>query len=359
MENTMKIIHTSDLHLESSMAKLTPQKAKERRLELVDTFHRMVREASSIGCEVFIIAGDLFDNDRYSRRAADKVASIIESYPEITFLYLIGNHESASFSERVTELPKNLKIFGDDWTYFDFGEVTFAGRTTMPPDMFSSLRLDEGRKNIVVLHGAVKESVGDSEGISLPDARARGINYLALGHYHSYTKYEIDRRGVAVYSGVPEGRGFDEAGECGFVLINTDGDEITHRFCPFAKRAIRIIEVDLTDMETPREVDMAIEDALAPVSSNDIVRLSLTGRRAPTLYPNLDGAAMRYRERFYYFEAEDESKTRINPEDYRYDKSIEGEFIRLVYSKEDLTDEEKEQIIRCGIAAMLGDRSGI
>ena len=355
----MKIIHTSDLHLESSMTKLSPSRARERREELFQTFERMVKEASRVGADLFIIAGDLFDSERYTRRVADRVAGVIARYPEIDFLYLVGNHEEGSFTERLTALPKNLKLFGEDWTYYNYGEVTIAGRTSMTPDMFSTLSLDVGRRNILVLHGMVKESAGESEGISLPLARERGIDYIALGHYHSYTVHQIDRRGVAVYSGTPEGRGFDEAGECGFVLINADGEGVSHSFTKFAKRTVRITEVDLTDVDSSRELDARVESALSVIPYEDIVRLSLIGRRAPTFYPDCAALTRRWGERFYYFEAEDDSKTRIDPEDYRYDKSILGEFIRLVYARDDLTDEEKESIIRCGIGAMQGERADI
>lgn len=354
----MRIIHTSDLHLESSMTKLSPEKAKERRLELIDTFERMVKNASAVGAEVFIIAGDMFDNERYTKRAAERVAGIISNHPEITFLYLIGNHEAKSFIDRV-RMPQNLLVFGEDWTYYNIGEVTFAGRSSMPSDMFSTLSLDESRRNILVLHGEVKGSMGESEGISLTAAKGHGIDYIALGHYHRHEVYEIDRRGVAVYSGTPEGRGFDEVGECGFVMLTVDAMGISYNFCPFAKREIEIIEIPLDNMNSESDVYAAVDNELSKIPLSGIVRVKLVGKRNPEVYPSLESIKMKHKDRYYHFEVEDESRTKINPDDYRYSKSVMGEFIRLVYSKDELSDEDKEAIIRCGLAAMNGDRSGI
>ena len=171
--------------------------------------------------------------------------------------------------------------------------------------------------------------------------------------------YEIDGRGVAVYSGTPEGRGFDEVGECGFVMLTVDAKGVAYSFCPFAKRKIEIVEIPLDDMNSESDVYAAVDTELGRIGLSDIVRVKLTGKRHPELYPSLEAIRIKHKDRYYHFEIEDESKTKINPEDYRYSKSIMGEFIRLVYSKENLSDEEKEAIIRCGLAAMHGDRSEI
>ena len=89
------------------------------------------------------------------------------------------------------------------------------------------------------------------------------------------------------------------------------------------------------------------------------MRVVLTGKREPDLYADLEALKERYADRFYYFEIKDTTRTKIDPESYRYDKSLEGEFIRLVYSKTDLSDEDKEKIIRCGLGALLGEDADI
>ena len=42
-----------------------------------------------------------------------------------------------------------------------------------------------------------------------------------------------------------------------------------------------------------------------------------------------------------------------------YDKSLKGEFIRLVLSKEDMSKEEKDKVIRTGLAALMGEADRI
>ena len=61
----MKIVHTSDLHLGSALtSRLSPEKTKERKAELISSFERSVEEAALRGATVYIIAGDLFDTEK-------------------------------------------------------------------------------------------------------------------------------------------------------------------------------------------------------------------------------------------------------------------------------------------------------
>ncbi len=351
----MRILHTSDLHLESSLSRLPADKVRERKNELFITFERMIGEALRLGVRIFIIAGDLFDGEKLTKKAAERVSAAIERAEEIDFLYLPGNHERRSFIERIGVAPKNLFVFDDDWTYFDYEGLTVAGRGECTADMFNTLSLDPNVKNIVVLHGPTKDYSGVSDGISLPDARERGIDYIALGHYHSYSVSRVDGRATAVYCGTPEGRGFDEAGDCGFVLVDTDDYVITHRFCPFARRRMQIVEVDVSIAARVADVEDLVEAAVSKIPTCDLVRAVLVGERDPELSLDTDILSSRYRDRFYFFEMRDDTGMRIDPEAYKYDKSLKGEFIRLVSARDDIAPALKDRIIRCGLSAMIGE----
>jgi hypothetical protein len=62
-----------------------------------------------------------------------------------------------------------------------------------------------------------------------------------------------------------------------------------------------------------------------------------------------------FENRFYYFEIKDSSRMAINPEDYKNDRSLKGEFIRTVTSDQSLDVQTKEKIIACGINALMGE----
>ena len=352
----MKLIHISDIHLGSPLtAHLAPERARERRRELMDTFRRTVDEGVRLGARGVIIAGDLFDTESVSERTLDGVIDVIEKHPEVTFFYLAGNHERSALIDGVTVLPENLLMFGEDWTYFEAGDLTVAGRSRPMPDMFDSLRLDPKNKNIVVLHGELRERSAAGGVIGKREARGRYIDYLALGHYHSYSYEILDTRCTAVYSGTPEGRGFDETGEKGFVLIDTDTPHLDHRLIPFAKRAVHIVYADITTAKTSTEISRAVEREVAAIPREDIVRVELCGDCSPTLTKDEDIISYGFGERFYHFELRDRSRLAIDPADYENDRSLKGEFIRRVYGDSTLDEKTKSDIVACGLAALRGE----
>lgn len=352
----MKIIHTSDIHLDSPLtSRLSQDKVKERRRELLFGFVRLIEEAKALHAGAMIISGDLFDNTKVTKRALDTALNAIENAPEINFFYIQGNHEGDAISTTARALPENLKIFGNEWTYFHMGDLTFAGRNTICEGMFDELSLSENRKNIVILHGELRDRCAAPETIGLKDAAGKNIDYLALGHYHSYSAEAIDGRGVAVYCGVPEGRGFDETGDKGYVVLSTDSSRILYSFHSFAKRKLHIVDLPLDGAVRTAEINERAERALRLIPRDDIVRLELSGRYFPNLWKDIDSLIRDFGHRFYYFEVKDSSRIAINPEDYKHDMSLKGEFIRTVSADATLSEDEKERIIACGINALMGE----
>ena len=352
----MKILHTSDIHIDSPLTSRLPQdKVRERRKELISGFLRLVTEAKYLGVKAIIIAGDLFDSTRVSKKALDTAIYVIEEAKDITFFYLQGNHEGDALCLCGRTLPENLKIFGEEWTYFDLDDVTFAGRNDIRQGMFDTLSLSKERKNIVVLHGELRDRSSAPDVIGIKDAAGRNIDYLALGHYHNYSAEAVDDRCAAVYCGTPEGRGFDEIGDKGYVIVSTDSTRVLHSFRSFAKRKLHIVPLELDGVVRTAEIGERAERVLRGIPRDDIVRLELSGRYFPNLFKDTDSLMREFSGRYYYFEIKDSSRMAINPEDYKHDMSLKGEFIRTVSSDAALSDEAKEKIIACGINALMGE----
>ena len=351
----MKLLHTSDIHLASPLtSKLPSSKVTSRRRELFSSFLRLTERAKMTGASGIIIAGDLFDSERIRKSELDSLFSVILSSPEISFFYLAGNHEKDAVTRSGLKAD-NLFIFGEGWTSFSFGDVIIHGRTETSADMFDTIPTDKSRFNIAVLHGELKQRSAEGGVIGLGDAAGRGIDYLALGHYHTYSERAIDKRGVAVYSGSPEGRGFDELGDMGYSEITVSGGEVTHRFVSLAKRKIHEIPVDITGAMTTPDIERRIAAAVSEIPTDDLVRSLFVGVRELELRCDKEYLKERFSNRFYYFEIKDKSGLTVRAEDYRYDKSLRGEFIRMVLSDESLSDSEREKIIHCGLSALSGE----
>lgn len=352
----MKIIHTADLHLDSPLtARLGQDKIRQRKRELLASFRRTVELASKEYASAVIIAGDLFDTEKVTRTTLESFISLINSTPNITYFYLFGNHEGSTLENSGLILPKNLKLFGKDWTYYRIDDVVIAGRVTTEENMFSTLSLDPTRRNVVILHGELADKSGEDGRIGKSELAAQPIDYVALGHYHSYTKTVLNERTVAVYPGVPEGRGFDETGEKGVVMLDISASGVKSELIPTAERKLYICEVDVSGARTAYEVEMAVENVTCTISSRDIVRTVLKGERELECRMPTDSINAHFAHKFYYFECRDNTRVRINAEDFALDKTLKGEFIRGVMQDESLSPEMKERVIALGVRALIGE----
>ena len=125
----MKIIHCSDLHLDSKMeTNLDKEKARERKNEILITFEKMVNYAKENEVEIIMIAGDLFDKKTISAKARSIVKNAIIANPQIDFLYLKGNHDEAGFIDEDEILPENLKLFNNrNWITYEYGNIAITG----------------------------------------------------------------------------------------------------------------------------------------------------------------------------------------------------------------------------------------
>ncbi len=341
----MKFIHCADLHLDAAMrSALPPEKAKERRGELLSAFSRLADEAASRCVKAVIIAGDLFDRSTVTARTRRFVLDTISSHSSVDFLLLPGNHDGQSF-ESGDPLPDNLKLFGNEWTSFDYGDAVITGAVVCDP---ATLELDASRVNIMVLHGA------DGQNFKLHDLKDRNIDYLALGHYHAYSCQKLDRRGIACYSGCLEGRGFDECGEKGFIELSIEGGKLSHEFVPGSGRLVSIIDVDLTNGTTLTAQRELVNAALSGVDRRGLVRVNVVGYYELGRENFFDAIIRDHEREFFHFELTDSSLLLIDPTDYQNDISLKGEFIRLCMREID-DEAERSRVIACGIRALRGE----
>lgn len=361
----MKLIHCADLHLDSKLsANLDKEQAKERKAEILHTFVRMIEYASEYGVQGILIAGDMFDTKNISATARNTVIHNIINHPEIEFYYLKGNHDKDNFLTGLEFIPDNLNLFGTDWTTYSCGGVVITGielNSENNDSAYVSLVLDSKNFNIVMMHGQEAESSAKdkTEIINLKGLRNRGIDYLALGHIHSYKKEQLDGRGLYCYSGCLEGRGFDECGEHGFVVIDIDEEthSFTHEFIPFAQRKLYTISVDVSGCQTTDEMIERTEKTLQlkKCESNSLIKLVLTGTLDVECEKDVVYLLSRFKQKFYFVKAYDETILKIDIEDYLLDESLKGEYVRMVMNAKELSDEEKAIIVRYGLQAIAGE----
>ena len=355
----MKIIHCSDVHLGASMkTHLTLEQAEQRRDEILSTFIRLVNYAKQEDIHSIIIAGDLLDTDNGGLKTRNVLIDLITNSSDIDFYYLCGNHDENSLLLHSEDLPKNLKIFGNTWTNYDLGDVTIngviLGNNNLP--IYQSLNLDANKFNIVVLHG------GDVRGndYNTPDTvnfdalKHKNIDYLALGHLHTYRLGRLDERATYAYSGCLEGRGFDECGQKGFILLDIQNKHLNTTFVPFARRTLEEIKVDITGLNTLREIKSAITDALDGISRDSLVRIVFIGSYDEQTQKYLQLATTELQNQYFYVQIKDKTTPKLDLDKYKYDLSIAGEFVRTV-RESNLSPEEQDRVIILGLRTLNGE----
>ena len=397
----MKLIHVADLHLDSRLStNLNEEKARERRHELTGTWLRLVDYAAKHAVSAILIAGDLFDTAAVTETTANTVIASISGHPEIAFFYVKGNHDQDSFLNREEKLPENLYLFGDSWKTYRLSDgIAISGRelgtnqnavaSHLPADWVSrTLQLNEEEFNIVMLHGQIVESShreeeslrihqdsvqnvdktlsssasGDGEEIHLPEFADHGIDYLALGHVHKYMEGQLDGRGIWCYPGCLEGRGFDECGAHGFVLMDLDPEthSMTRERIDIAARHLHEVTVDVSGLESTVAMEKAISHQLTEgknsgaLPAKDFVKVILSGELSMDAELNLPFLESRLGTMFYVTRLENRTTRHIPYEKFREDRSLKGSFIRNVEMDPALTPEIRAEIIETGLRLLRG-----
>ena len=393
----VRLIHTADLHLDTTFSsRFSKEEAEERRQGLLLAWNKLLDFGAEKRVQAVLIAGDLFDSPVVSRSTMDIFLSSIRKNSEISFFYLRGNHDTKNTFRFQENLPKNLFLFSHEGKKYRLNEKLvlagqeFYGRGEQEEENYffdseeeEEQALEEGMNcfpekeepvqgiwnfkeedcNLLMLHGMLRESsvsketseekassertpetVQTEDGISLRALSKYPIHYLALGHIH---KREEGRFGALryLYPGCLQGRGFDEEGEKGFYYleINEQNKEIRTEFVPLKDGEFRILE-KIT--ERIREENAGEKDSL---------RIILKGEKSPEGERNLRYLEKQLSENHAYVEIKEECRLKLHKEDFVHEKSLKGEFLRMVSDSESLSEEDKEKIILLGIGLLQGE----
>lgn len=349
----MKIIHTADVHLGAKMDSKFPREVSSKRKEEVrNTFRRMVEYAKQAGVEVIILAGDIFDSDNPFQKDREYFYSVVRNNPEIDFIYLRGNHDIVA--NHTGEHLSNLKLFSNEWTSYTYNNVVLSGielSANNASSAYSTLSLNEDAINIVILHGQVGDSSGKDR-VNLKKLRNKNIDYLALGHIHKPQSDKLDDRADYAYCGCLEGRGFDEPGEHGFILLDI-GQKVTHRFIPFAERKIIEAAVDISGIAEAYSASLKVKESVTFEKQN-IYRIILVGEIPPEASEMGGDIAKYLSSECFYIDVKDNTSKKIDYHSFDGDTSLKGEFVRYVFENPELSEEEKSEIISYGLKALNG-----
>lgn len=276
----MKLLHLADIHL-GIRAKEFGDRAVDLRDRIQTAFANALMVAPEHDCKVVLIAGDLFDSNRTGKstvqRAVNAMQDLFERVPETQIIAIPGNHDclgegSVYNAPEFDQLDDRFHLITDpngQTVHLPLFEAAvhavpfvcdFKGRAM---DMLDRIQPDPDVKyNIGMVHAGTpmfEQEDKEAPEITSEQIAACGMDYLALGHFHS--SGECDAGGVvARYSGPPE-------------LINLKTD-------PGAALVVDITESGVS--VTPEKVSsLRIEELQIPgaeLSSTEDLRRSIAER---------------------------------------------------------------------------------
>lgn len=293
---SLKILHTADLHLGNEY-KFVGEKSAQLIDESFKSFEKLINYCVNPNNEIdiLLIAGDLFDTHKPETRIVERVKEQLQRVVKkgIKLFLLPGNHDSYGYKNSIykTEEFPGIVIKNTDFDYvtdlelkggrvFIYGGVFEPGKGTKR--MLSEFRIwDENGIHIGLLHGTLEMKNIEVPSRDLPfsyeEFANTGLNYLALGHFHSFFTIEIDAKHKAAYSGSLLPCKINEYGDKYALLVEIPiSGKIKIEKLQFSHIVADYKEIDLTK-ENVSSFNELIEKIKTFSAKNKILTLALKG----------------------------------------------------------------------------------
>jgi DNA repair exonuclease SbcCD nuclease subunit len=215
----MRFLHAADLHLGLRVTRFGAQvngRVQEARLEALDI---LVAQAKKLTLDFVLIAGDLFDDNHVDAVTSRRALELFESFGLPVYI-IPGNHDPLTADSVYARPPWSTASNDNVHLQRTCEPVVLPGATLLPCPLFaknsdqdptrwiSPREKSDTTIRIGLAHGSLNDRDNlppDDHLIDRHTADAKGLDYLALGHWHSPYRH-ADRDGVirTVYPGVHE-----------------------------------------------------------------------------------------------------------------------------------------------------------
>ena len=315
----MKLLHSADWHLDSPLQGHCAQLFEALR-SLPD---RVVDLALAEACDLMLLSGDIFDGTP----SADTLSTLQRALrrAKIPVFIAPGNHDPAIFwpqegwSENVhifrsaavqsIALPQlSCRVFGAAFTQ------------NHSCALLENFRAEGSERYAIgIFHGDPTLHDSPYNPISQHQVLESGLDYLALGHIHKGDSFQAGDT-LCAWPGCAMGRGFDETGEKGVLIVQLDG-AVSSRFVPLPLPRFYALSVPVQG-----DAFSALCQWLPAIGSSDFYRVTLTGESEPVSLAQL---ASRFPQ-FPNLELRDQTLPPLPLWDSSGNDSLEGIYFALL-----------------------------
>ncbi len=257
-EDPVKFLHTADWQIGMRVAHAGEAAARVRE-ERLAAARRVVGEARAAGAEFILLAGDTFEDNGVDRVLVQRVADILAEFAGPVYV-IPGNHDplvpgsvwehpawrqGAGAPEGGGDArPAGVQLLTEEKPVPLQGGVLFpcpirtkhSGKdpTAWIPPREGNVREENGIR-IGLAHGTVEGVHQEEPDYPIPRNAAlrAGLDYLALGHWHSTTTYTSPDGAIrAAYSGTHETTRFGERDSGNALIVEIAGAGATPVITP-------------------------------------------------------------------------------------------------------------------------------
>ena len=323
-----RLLHMADVHLGARHHDLG-QAAAEQRERQFDAFRRALDLALQEHVDVVLIAGDLFDSNQQPRRSVERAAVELGRIPAAggRVVLIPGTHDVYDHSSlyRIHDLaalagvqpgsdglvvltPERPEVVYPGLGLAVFGRVFDTKRAPRSPLAgFSAAEESRVTWRVGLVHGSlrIEGKVPDDDVLfTAEEIAASGLDYLALGHWHSFQQGKAGATTWA-YAGAPEPVAVAQDGAGQVVLVDLDETAGVKTVRLEARRIGRtqFLRLDVDAAEVAGQPALA-ERIRAHADPDLVIDVRLVGVEPDTLDINEDelerqvgGAFLRYRFR--------------------------------------------------------------
>ena len=360
----MKIVHFSDLHLDSPFAwtGATRGAARKRRQALRDALVRIVELTHKVSADALICGGDLYEHAYFRPDTAEFLKETFAGITPIPVYIAPGNHDWYGRQSLYAQVDwsENVHVFREAalceveledglWLW---GAAHLAPANT--GNFLDAFRVERSGIHIALFHGAERSWFAEQGAEKQPHAafdadeiEAAGFAHAFLGHYHRPKDAEFH-----TYPGNPDPLTFGEDGERGAIVatISPDGRIVRERH-PVAVTEMHDLELDVTGMTTQQQILDWVKTEISSLSG--FARLTVKGEIASTI----DIHESDLRDRLNNLEAVQivfgDLRPTYNMESIRQESTVRGQFVRDVLDS-DLAEGEKRRVVVTGLRALEG-----
>jgi DNA repair exonuclease SbcCD nuclease subunit len=350
----LRLLHTADVHLGARHADLGDQAAAQRERQFA-AFRAAIDLALDEKVDVVLVAGDLFDSNTQPRRSVERVAAELRrlAAARIRTVVIPGTHDvydrasiyrvhdvaalagSTEDDDLVTVLtPDRPSVHLAACDVIVHGPVFASKRAPHSP--LRDLRVaggDGATWHVGLVHGslAIPDRTDRDEVVfTREEIAASGLDYLALGHWHSAQRGKAGSTTWA-YAGAPEPVAVTQDGAGKVLLVElseTNGTKtVTVDERQVGKTRFEKLDVDAA---TVRDQPALVAAIAARADPDVVLDARLTGVRPDELDISVEEIEERLKGSFLKLRLRDQSVPALTQGSLPSPDTIPGAFIRNV-----------------------------